>query len=154
MSQIPFEQRAHQDSNEADPIHENIQDIVELHKRAENEVSKQQRIIEDMTDFLGRPRFLFVIIAFVALWILVNALLIKFGLPNFDLDQKMSKMLTLVDQLRQTHPNLETGADPEVEALKISRWKSRACNWCQCLGKAWYCPSRNDNCLLNNCSSP
>ena len=60
MSQIPFEQRSHEDSTEADPIHENIQDIVELHKRAENEVSKQQRIIEDMTDFIGRPRFLLV----------------------------------------------------------------------------------------------
>ena len=34
------------------------------------------------------------------------------------LDQKMSKLLTMVDQLRQVHPDLDNGTDPEVEALK------------------------------------
>ena len=34
------------------------------------------------------------------------------------IDQKMSKLLTMVDQLRQVHPDLENGTDPEVEALK------------------------------------
>src|SRR5438876_6433451 len=84
MSKIPLKPQSQEDSNAADPIHENIQDIVELHRRAENEVSRQQRTIEDITDFLGRPRFLFIILAFVSLWILVNALLIKFGLSSFD----------------------------------------------------------------------
>jgi hypothetical protein len=30
----------------------------------------------------------------------------------------MSKLLTMVDQLRQVHPDLENATDPEVEALK------------------------------------
>jgi len=34
------------------------------------------------------------------------------------LDQKMSKLLTMVDQLRKVHPDLENGTDPELEALK------------------------------------
>jgi len=164
MSQNPGKQQTQEDSNNADPINENIQTIVELHRRAENEVSKQQRTIEDITDFLGRPIFLFIILVFVSLWIIINTLLIKFGLSSFDpppfiwlqgilslgallqaamilitqnredvmterrtqldlqvsliIDQKMSKLLTMVDQLRQVHPDLEKGTDPEVEALK------------------------------------
>jgi uncharacterized membrane protein len=164
MSKIPLKQQIQDDGNEADPIYENIQAVVELHKRAEKDASKQQRTIEDITDFLGRPMFLFIILIFVSLWILVNILLIKFGLPDFDpppfiwlqgvlslgalvlatvilitqnredmmterrtqldlqvsliLDQKVSKLLTMVDQLRQVYPELENGTDPEVEALK------------------------------------
>ncbi len=164
MSQITSKQQTQENSNEADPINENIQTVVELHKRAENKASTQQRTIEDITDFLGRPTFLFMIIVFVSLWIIVNALLPKFGLSSFDpppfiwlqgilslgallqatmilitqnredvmterrtqldlqvsliLDQKMSKLLTMVDQLRQVHPDLDSGTDPEVEALK------------------------------------
>ena len=164
MSEISFKQQTQKDGKEADPIDENIQTVAELHKHAENKVSTQQRTIEDMTDFLGRPRFLFIILIFVSLWIMVNILLIKLGLPGFDpppfiwlqgvltlgallqatmilitqnredvmterrtqldlqvsliIDQKMSKLLTMVDQLRQVHPDLENGTDPEVEALK------------------------------------
>src|SRR5438270_13953070 len=152
MSQIPTKQQTQEDSNDTDPIYENIQTIVELHKRADNEVSRQQRTIENITAFLGRPRFLFIILIFVTLWIMVNILLIKFGLPGFDpppfiwlqglltlgaliqatvilitenrqdvtterrrqldlqvsllLDQKMSKLITMVDELRRVHPAL------------------------------------------------
>jgi uncharacterized membrane protein len=157
-------QQTQKNSKEDDPVDENIQTVAELHKHAENEASTQQRTIEAMTDFLGRPRFLFIILVFASLWILVNILLIKFGLPNFDpppfiwlqgvlslaallqatmilitqnredkmterrtqldlqvsllLDQKMSKLIMMVDQLRQVHPELENAADPEIEALK------------------------------------
>jgi uncharacterized membrane protein len=34
------------------------------------------------------------------------------------LDQKMSKLITMVDELRRVHPDLENGPDPQVEALK------------------------------------
>ena len=84
MSQIPTKQQIRENANDTDPIYENIQTIVELHTRAENEVSRQQRSIENITAFLGRPRFLFIILIFVSLWIMVNILLIKFGLPGFD----------------------------------------------------------------------
>jgi len=84
MSQILGKQQTQEDSNDADPINKNIQTIVELHKRAENEVSKQQRTIENITNFLGRPTFLFIILVFVSLWIIVNTLLIKFGFSSFD----------------------------------------------------------------------
>jgi uncharacterized membrane protein len=70
--------------NEINPIDENIQTIADLHKHAERNVSRQQRVIEDVTDFLGRPRFLLIILVVVALWIAVNILLAKFGAPSFD----------------------------------------------------------------------
>jgi uncharacterized membrane protein len=151
-------------SKEVDPINENIQTIADLHKHAERSVSPQQRVIEKVTDFLGQPRFLFIILAVVTLWIVSNILLATFGLPNFDpppftwllgvltlgallqatlilitqnrqdmtternrqldlqisllLDEKMSKLITMVDELRQAHPALKESIDPQIEALK------------------------------------
>ena len=148
----------------ADPIGENIQTIADLHKHAERNLSPPQRVIENVTDFLGQPRFLFIILVVVTLWIVVNILLPKFGLQNFDpppftwlvavlsfgalieatvilitqnrqdatternrqldlqisllLDEKMSKLITMVDELRQAHPDLKGSTDPQVEALK------------------------------------
>jgi len=34
------------------------------------------------------------------------------------LDEKMSKLITMVDELRRVHPDNAEGTDPEVEALK------------------------------------
>jgi uncharacterized membrane protein len=154
----------HEARKKIDPIDENIQTVVELHKRAEYKVSPQQRTIENVADFLGRPRFLFIILIVVTAWIVVNILLMKFGLSSFDpppfiwlqgvitlaallqatmilitqnrqdmmterrmqldlqvsliLDEKMSKLITMVDELRRVHPDLENGTDPQAEALK------------------------------------
>lgn len=151
-------------SKEINPIRENIETVADLHKRAERGVSPQQRAIEKVTGFLGRPAFLFIIFAVTAAWIVVNILLTKLGIPDFDpppfiwlqgilslgallqatmilitenrqnemlekrtqldlqvsllLDRKMSKLIAMVDQLRQTSPALEEDTDPEVEALK------------------------------------
>jgi uncharacterized membrane protein len=151
-------------SKEIDPIGENIQTVADLHKRAESSASLPQRAIENATDFLGRPRFLFIILIVAAVWVVINILLMKLGLPIFDpppfiwlqglltlgavlqatmilitqnredmvierrtqldlqvsllLDQKMSKLIMMVDQLRRVHPELENGTDPQVEALK------------------------------------
>jgi uncharacterized membrane protein len=159
-----YMQQTQETSNEADPIGENIQTIAELHKRAERGISPQQRGIERVTNFLGRPRFLFIILVVVLVWILINIVQMLSGLQVFDappfnwlqgaltlgallqatlilitqnrqdimmerrtqldlevsllLDQKMSKLITMVDDLRRVHPALEDGTDPQVEALK------------------------------------
>jgi hypothetical protein len=39
MSEIPVKQQTQEDSNEADPIDENIQTGAELHKHSENKCS-------------------------------------------------------------------------------------------------------------------
>ena len=166
MSTTQQTQDAHtEDEREMiDPISDNIQTVADLHKAAERGVSPQQRAIEKVTNFLGRPRFLLIILAFVVLWMVVTLALTAFGLRDFDpppfawlavlltlgallqatmilitqnrqdrmieqrmqldlqvsllLDEKISKLITMVDQLRQVHPDLENGTDPQVEALK------------------------------------
>ena len=160
----PPDVRADREREKGDPISENIQTIADLHKAAERRVSPQQRAIEKVTNFLGRPRFLFIILAIVMLWVAMTLLLPVFGVRDFDpppfvwliglinlgallqatmilitqnrqdrmveqrtqldlqvsllLDEKISKLITMVDQLRQVHPDLENGTDPQVEALK------------------------------------
>jgi uncharacterized membrane protein len=74
----------HQARKKIDPISENIQTIAELHKHTERDISPPQRLIEKVTDFLGRPRFLFIILVFVSLWMVVNILLDIFRISSFD----------------------------------------------------------------------
>jgi uncharacterized membrane protein len=147
-----------------DPIEENIETLAHLHKRAERKVSLQQRAIETVTAFLSRPRFLFIILTVVSLWMLVNAILARFGLPDFDpppypclsmilslgallqttvvlitqdrqdkvaqrrreldlhisllLDQKMSKLIDMVDTLRKESVAGPKQPDQQAEAMK------------------------------------
>ncbi|SRR6266487_1924198 len=156
--------RMREAKKEADPIDENIRTIADLNKHAEHNISPQQRVIEKVTDFLGRPIFLFIILLVVTLWIAINILLTTLGLPNFDpppfmwlvgvlslgavlqatmilitqnrqdatternrqldlqisllLDEKMSKLITMVDEMRLAHPTLKHSSDPQIEALK------------------------------------
>lgn len=164
MSKTAVEQQKQEVSEDINPIDENIQTIADLHKHTESSASHPQRLIERMTDFLGQPRFLLIILIVVAIWIIVNILLPGFGLQKFDpppftwltavitlaallqttmilitqnrqdmiaergrqldlqvsllLDQKMSKLLTMVDELRKVHPDMKHNTDPRVEALK------------------------------------
>jgi uncharacterized membrane protein len=164
MSKMSVEQQLNEVSEEIDPIGENIQTIADLHKLTERNINTSQRLIEKVTGFLGQPRFLFIILVVVAIWIIVNILLTRIGLRSFDpspfswlqgiitlaallqatvilitqnrqdvisersrqldlqvsllLDQKMSKLITMVDEQRRIHPDLESGTDPHVEALK------------------------------------
>jgi hypothetical protein len=34
------------------------------------------------------------------------------------LDEKISKLITMVDQLRQVHPDLENRTDPHIDSMK------------------------------------
>ena len=149
-----------------DPVGQNIQIIADLHKHAERRVSPQQRAIEVVTAFLGRPLFLFLILAFVVLWVLVNVVLAAYHLPNFDpppfiwlsgilslgallqatvilitqnrqdeigerrtqldlqvsllVDQKLSKLIAMVDELGQDISPGEKPHDTQAEAMKES----------------------------------
>ncbi len=79
------EKNAQRTTELVDIVDENIESIVDLHMRAERQVSHHQRFIERVTTNLGRPRFFYLIILFVALWIGVNLLLPRFGVASFDL---------------------------------------------------------------------
>jgi uncharacterized membrane protein len=151
---------------ETDPIGQNIEAIAELHKHSERQITTQQRAIEAVTAFLGRPLFLFLIMAFVVLWVLVNIVLAAFHLPSFDpppfiwlsgvlslgallqatvilitqnrqdavderrtqldlqvslvVDQKLSKLIAMVDEIRQATSPDGKKHDPQADAMKES----------------------------------
>lgn len=148
---------------QVDPIGQNIETIADLHIRMEKKVDRHQRSIETVTAFLGRPRFLYIILTFVALWILMNVAFILSGFrpidfPPFNLlqgiiglsallmttivlitqqrqnrvtelrrqldlqvnllvEQKVTKLIALVEELRQDSPHIQSRQDPEAEAL-------------------------------------
>ena len=67
-----------------DHINASIDAIADLRVRAERRQTAHQRGIERLTDWLGRPAFLYVIVAFAVLWIGVNLGLAAVGRVPFD----------------------------------------------------------------------
>ena len=65
-------------------VDQDIETIVALRMRAERKVNRQQRIIERVTQNIGRPRFFYIIVLFGALWILINSFATQLGLPFHD----------------------------------------------------------------------
>jgi uncharacterized membrane protein len=65
-------------------IHESIEAISDLRVRAERRQTVHQRGIERLTNGLGRPSFLYVIVTFATLWIGVNLALPSVGRAAFD----------------------------------------------------------------------
>jgi len=70
--------------SERDQISQNIEAILEFYTREEQKISRSQRILERISDFIGQPVFLGFILLFVALWMLANAVLRQFGMAEFD----------------------------------------------------------------------
>ncbi len=67
-----------------DLIDQDIETLVSIHTRAEEDVDQHQRRIEKITGSLGQPRFLYFILSFVLLWIVTNLLLTTAGIRPFD----------------------------------------------------------------------
>src|SRR5579859_1284344 len=67
-----------------DYVDENIESMIDLKLRHEQEISEHQRLIERITAFIGRPCIFYSILIFVLLWVLYNALGPHFGLPSAD----------------------------------------------------------------------
>ena len=150
----------------ADPgdlVSQNIDAIAALHAHAERGVSRYQRAIEGATALLGRPLFLYVIFAFVALWVAANLLAPRLHWTQWDTppfnwlqgilslaallmttvvlitqnrqgklearraqldlqvnllaEQKIAKLIALVEELRRDLPNVQNRHDPEAEAM-------------------------------------
>ena len=67
-----------------DFIDEDIETLVSMRGRAEQEVSHHQRRIERITANLGRPRFLYFILSFVLLWVAANLIFVHLSGIAFD----------------------------------------------------------------------
>ncbi len=152
--------------SERDQISQNIDAVLEFYTREERKISHWQRVLEHVGSFIGQPVFLGFILLFVALWMIVNILLRRFGMADFDpapffwlqgivglgalltatvvltkqnrlakleeqrahldlkvtllTEQKVAKLIDLLEELRRDLPNVKNRHDPEVAALQQS----------------------------------
>lgn len=67
-----------------DQIGQNIETILTFYTRAEKKISRSQRVLENISGFLGQPFFLGSILLFVALWMLANLFARHIGLAVID----------------------------------------------------------------------
>jgi uncharacterized membrane protein len=67
-----------------DLIDQDIDTLVSIRMRAEEDVNQHQRRIEKITASLGQPRFLYFILSFVLLWIVANLVLTVTSMHPFD----------------------------------------------------------------------
>jgi uncharacterized membrane protein len=70
--------------SERDQISQNIEAVLEFYTRENQKISRSQRILERISNFIGQPVFLGFILLFVALLMLANDALRQFGMAEFD----------------------------------------------------------------------
>jgi uncharacterized membrane protein len=73
----PFESRRDQTS-------QNIEAVLDFYARDEQRISRSQRTLERISNLVGQPVFLGVILICVALWMGTNAVLGRIGMAEFD----------------------------------------------------------------------
>jgi uncharacterized membrane protein len=146
------------------PIDQNIENILAIYLREERNLTRSQRILENISETLGRPFCFGAIAVFVAFWILVNMIGKKFGLTPFDpppffwlqgmiglaslltmivilikqnrlakleerrehlelqvnllTEQKTTKLINLMEELRHDLPMIRDRHDPEATAYQ------------------------------------
>ncbi len=154
------------DSSLPDHVSQQIDTLAALHARGESAVSIHQRTIEKVTAFLGRPLFLNLTIALIAVWIGLNLSAPRFHRSPFDpnpfpllawlvstggllltivvlitqnrqarlaerraqldlqvnllAEQKIAKVIALMEELRRDLPSVRNRHDPEAEAMSAS----------------------------------
>jgi len=70
--------------SEPDLTSQNIEAVLEFYTREEQKISRSQRILERISNFIGQPVFFGFILLFVALWMLANDALRQLGKGEFD----------------------------------------------------------------------
>src|SRR5450830_1867704 len=70
--------------SERDPTSQNIDAVLDFYTREEQKISRSQRILERISNFVGQPVFLGFILVFVALWMVANVVLRRLGMAEFD----------------------------------------------------------------------
>lgn len=100
--------------NRPSHLDENIDSVLEVQKREWEQRPAAQRFVDRASRYIGRPRYLLVLVGFVGCWIGVNALAPRWGLVRFDafpypllegiltLAALVSTTVVLIAQNRQT----------------------------------------------------
>ena len=154
----------HPPNKTPDPITHNIESIAAFYKREHEKVSGPQRIVEGISNVVGRPVYLGFVLVFVTLWILANLVAHQLGVAVFDpppfpwlegiiglwalltatvvlvrqerlaklderrehldlqvnllTEQKTTKLILLIEELRRDMPMVKNRYDPELEAMQ------------------------------------
>ncbi len=150
----------------ADPVAQATEAITTIHARSERKVDRHQRAVETVTGLLGRPGFLYGVMAGVAIWVGSNLIARHLGLPVWDtppfywlqgllglsallttvvvlitqnrmgktaerraqldlqmnllVEQKVTKLIELIEELRRDLPSVKDRSDPLAEAMAES----------------------------------
>ena len=70
--------------SELDQISKNIEAVQGFYIREEQRISPSQRVLERIGGLTGQPGYLGFILIFVALWMLANVVMRRFGMAGFD----------------------------------------------------------------------
>ena len=147
-----------------DLVGQNIETIVAYQLRTEQDLDQHQHVVEALTKNVGRPRFLYLVLLLVVLWIGAQGLLASFGRASFDpapfswlqglislsgllvatmvlitqnrqakqtehrrhldlqvsllVEQKVTKVIALVEELRRDLPTVQNRVDFQAEAMQ------------------------------------
>ena len=147
-------------------ISQNIEAVLGFYAREEEKISASQRLLERVSDFIGRPLFIVFVLVMVVLWIIATVALRRFGILDFDpppffwlqgmvglgamliatavlskqnrlaklaeqrahlelkvtllTEQKVAKLIELLEELRRDLPNVPDRHDAAAVALKES----------------------------------
>ena len=127
--------------SEGDQISQNIGAVQDFYTREHQKISHPQALLEGLSHFVGKPIYVLVLLLFVALWILVNTALPRFGLAALDrapfpwlqgmislcalltatavlTEQKAAKLIDLLEELRRDLPNVRNRHDPGAASLQ------------------------------------
>jgi uncharacterized membrane protein len=80
----PLENHETPAESERDQISQNIEAVLEFYARENKKISHSQRILEQISLFIGKPVFLGIILFFVAIWMVANTVLHQLGISEFD----------------------------------------------------------------------
>jgi uncharacterized membrane protein len=70
--------------SELDQTSQNIEAVLDFYTREEQKISSSQRMLERISNLIGQPFFLGIIMLFVASWLSASVLFHKFGIAEFD----------------------------------------------------------------------
>ena len=147
-----------------DPITQNIETIAAFYKREHEKVAWPQRIVETISNVVGRPVYIGCILLFVLAWILANTVATMLDMEAFDpapffwlqgivslfalltttvvvirqerlakleerreqldlqvnllTEQKTTKLIHLLEELRRDLPMVKDRRDPELEVMQ------------------------------------
>ena len=153
-------------NSERDQISQNIEAVLGFYAREEEKISASQRLSERVSDFIGQPLFIVLVLVVVTLWIIATVALRRYGILDFDpppffwlqgivglgamliatavlskqnrlaklaeqrahlelkvtllTEQKVAKLIELLEELRRDLPNVPDRHDAAAVALKES----------------------------------